>query len=239
MKKKVIAGILALTLAFSLTACGNDQKEDKKESAKTEQQDETEDEEDIEEEDVEEEVEEEKAMVEPGTIEGNVYTNASLGIQATIPEGYVLYTDEQIQEVLGAGKEMLENADYDVSALEESGTLYEVMAVSEDQTANIQIAIENTEVSTGMELEPEEYAQLLRTNILTTYQANGFSADASDVTEKNLGGLDWQWATVSFEGLTQEYYLTKIDGYIVAITVTYPGTTSEAIQQFLDSITAI
>ena len=238
MKKKVIASILALTLAFSLTACGSDQKEDKKESTKTEQQDETEDEEDVEE--VEEEVEEEKAMVEAGTIEGNIYTNASLGIQATIPEGYVLYSDEQIQETIGAGEEMLEATEYDVDALDESGTLYELMAETEDHSANIQIAIENTEVSVGMELDADQYAQILKANLETTYEANGYPVQSAEITQENKGGLDCQVITVSLSELTQQYYVIEIDGYMVGIAVTYAGTTTpESVQQFLDSITAI
>lgn len=248
MKKKVIACILTLTLAFSLAACGNEKKDDTKETSKTEQRDETDDEdvedediedEDIEDEELDEDVEDEQAMVEPGTIEGNVYTNASLGVQATIPEEFVLYTEEQIQEVLGVGAEMMEEANYNVDALEEGGTLYEVMAATADGTTNLQIVIENPEVSTGMKLSVEQYAKVLETNLTTAYKANGLEVESSGITEENKNGLDCQKVNVTFSGMTQEYYVTEVDGYMVSFTVTYAGTTPESIQQFLDSITAI
>lgn len=267
MKKKIIAGLLALTLAFSMTACGNT-NDDTKETSKTERQEDSAEEENDEEENDEEvnneeegaeeeqednaeeendeEVnneeesdEEEQVEVESGTLEGNVYTNTSLGIQATIPEGFVFYTDEQMQEVLGTGAEMLEEANYNVNELEDSGTLYELMAETEDSSANLQIIIENPEVSIGRKLDIEQYASVLETNLKTAYQANGFDVESSSVTAENKNGLDFYVVKVSFAGMTQEYHITEIDGYMVSFTVTFAGTSSEPIQQFLDSITGI
>ena len=245
MKKKVITCMLALTMVFALTACGNKNNNDNdtKETSKTEQQEEKDDEEvvdeDFDEEELDEDSEEETITVEQGTIEGNVYTNASLGIQATIPEGFVLYTDEQIQEVLGVGAEMMEEANYDVDAIEESGTLYEVMASTEDQSTNLQITIENTEVSAGMKVSVEQYAKILEKTVTTAYKANGIEVKTSDITEENKNGLDFQKLSATFEGATQEYYVTEIDGYMVLFSVTYIGTAPESVQQFFDSITAI
>lgn len=260
MKKKIIAGLLALTLAFSMTACGNT-NDDTKETSKTERQEDSAEEENDEEEketskleqqednaeeendeevnNEEESDEEEQVEVESGTLEGNVYTNTSLGIQATIPEGFVFYTDEQMQEVLGTGAEMLEEANYNVNELEDSGTLYELMAETEDSSANLQIIIENPEVSIGRKLDIEQYASVLETNLKTAYQANGFDVESSSVTAENKNGLDFYVVKVSFAGMTQEYHITEIDGYMVSFTVTFAGTSSEPIQQFLDSITGI
>lgn len=260
MKKKIIAGLLALTLAFSMTACGNT-NDDTKETSKTERQEDSAEEENDEEEketskleqqednaeeendeevnNEEESDEEEQVEVESGTLEGNVYTNTSLGIQATIPEGFVFYTDEQMQEVLGTGAEMLEEANYNVNELEDSGTLYELMAETEDASANLQIIIENPEVSIGRTLDIEQYASVLETNLKTAYQANGFDVESSSVTAENKNGLDFYVVKVSFAGMTQEYHITEIDGYMVSFTVTFAGTSSEPIQQFLDSITGI
>ena len=185
----LITCMLTLTMVFALTACGNENNNDNdtKETSKTEQQEEKDDEEvvdeDFDEEELDEDSEEETVTVEQGTVDGNVYTNESLGIQATIPEGFVLYTDEQIQEVLGVGTEMMEAADYDVDALEEGGTLYEVMASAADGS-NVQIVIENTEVSAGMKVSVEQYAKILEKNLKTTYEANGIEVEDSSITEE-------------------------------------------------------
>ena len=244
MKKKVITCILALTMVFALTACGNKNNNDKdtKETSKTERQEDKDDEEvvdeDFDEEELNEDSEEETVTVEQGTVDGNVYTNDSLGIQATIPEGFVLYTDEQMQEVLGVGTEMMEAANYDVDALEEGGTLYEVMASAADGS-NVQIVIENTEVSAGMKVSVEQYAKILEKNLKTTYEANGIEVEDSSITEENKNGLDCQRVYVTFAGVTQEYYITEIDGYMVSFAATYTETAPESIQPFFDSITAI
>lgn len=244
MKKKVITCMLALTMVFALTACGNENNNDNdtKETSKTERQEDKDDEEvvdeDFDEEELNEDSEEETVTVEQGTVDGNVYTNESLGIQATIPEGFVLYTDEQMQEVLGVGTEMMEAANYDVDALEEGGTLYEVMASAADGS-NVQIVIENTEVSAGMKVSVEQYAKILEKNLKTTYEANGIEVEDSSITEENKNGLDCQRVYVTFAGVTQEYYITEIDGYMVSFAATYTETEPESIQQFFDSITAI
>ena len=86
MKKRVIACMLALTMVFSVTACGNDNKKDTKETSKTEQEKDK-DEKDLESEDVDEaeDTEEDTVTAERGTFDGNVYTNESMGFQATFP----------------------------------------------------------------------------------------------------------------------------------------------------------
>ncbi len=254
MKKKVISCMLALTLALSMTACGSDDKNVEKgafEASKQQNDVDVEDlneddlnEDDIEEEDFDEEdieVDSEAVTAERGTFDGNVYTNESMGVQATIPEGFVLYTEEQIQQALGAGAEMMENAEYDSDSIQESlaGTIYDVIAATEDNSANIQIVIEETKRSIGMELDADSYAKLMESNLKTTYQSAGYTIEETDITEESLGGMDFTVVFVNVAGMMQKAYIRQVGNYVMTFTVTYTDASESAVQEFLNSITAI
>lgn len=256
MKKKVIACILALTLAFSMTACGSDDKNVEKGAFEAKQQEkdvddeelddedlneEDADEEDLEEEDIDEEDiedEEETVTAERGTVEGNVYTNESMGIQVTFPEGCVMYSDEEIAQVVGNGSDIMEDA-YDSDVVENSiaGTIYDVIAVTADQSANIQIVMEDTKATTGINLTAETYAQAMVNTLKTTYESAGITISEPTVSEETLGGVDFAVVSLSANGMTQEYYAHQVGSYMLLFTLTY--TDKAAVQEFLDSITAI
>lgn len=256
MKKKVIACILTLVLAFSVTACGSGDKDAEKGAFEAKQQekdlddeedlnDEDWDDEDLNDEDWDDEDFEEEELndsetvtAERGIMEGNVYTNESMGIQATFPEGCVMYSDEEIAQVVGSGSEIMEEV-YDSDSLENSiaGTIYDVIAVTADQSANIQIVIEDTQATMGMSLKAATYAQAMVNTLKTTYESAGITIGEPTVTEENLGGLDFEVVSLSVNGMTQEYYVHQVGNYMLLFTVTYTDRT--AVQEFLDSVTAI
>lgn len=237
MKKKVIACMLALTMAFAMTACGNKNNNDTKETSKTEQK-EDKDEEDIDEEDIDEDSEEETVTAERGTFDGNVYTNESMGIQVTFPEGCTMYSDEEIAQVVGNGSDIMEEA-YDSDTIENSlsGTIYDVIAVTADQSANIQIVMEDTEVTAGKELDADLYAKAMVNSLKTAYTSAGVNIGEPTITEETLGGLDFTVVSVSVNGMTQEYHTHKVGKYMLVFTMTY--TDGAAVQEFLNSVTAL
>lgn len=261
MKKKVIACILALTLAFSMTACGSDDKNVEKGAFEAKQQEKDVDDEDLDDEEFddedlddeefddedfddeefdEEEMEEdgETVIAERGTMEGNVYTNESMGFQVTFPEGCTMYSDEEIAQVVGNGSDIMEDA-YDSEAIENSlsGTIYDVIAVTEDQAANIQIVMEDTEATAGIKLTADTYAQAMANNLKTAYASAGITISDPIVTEETLGGMDFVVVSLSANGMTQEYYAHQVGNYMLVFTMTYTDRT--AVQEFLDSVTAI
>ena len=239
MKKRIVVCMLALTLAFSVTACGNEKKDDTKETSKTEQRDKKEDvaDKDVEEEDIDEESDEETAA-ERGTFEGNVYTNESMGFQATFPEGCTMYSDEEIQQVVGSGSEVMEDA-YSSEQVEHSlaGTIYDVIAVTADQTTNIQIVMEDTVNTAGMELTADEYTKAMTTSLKAAYGAAGVEMGEPEITEETLGGMEFSKVSISVNGMTQEYHAHQVGNYMLVFTMTY--TDGTAAQEFLDSVTAL
>lgn len=181
-----------------------------------------------------------KVTAERGTFDGNVYTNESMGFQATFPEGCTMYSDEEIQKVVGNGSDILKKA-YDSDAVENgiSGTIYDVIATTADKTANIQIVMENTEVTAGKELTAQQYAQLLKKNLATTYESSGIEINEPEITDVTLDGMKFKKVSLEFaiDQTRQEYYVHNVGNYMLGFIITYTDPT--AVQEFLNSVTAL
>lgn len=220
MKKKIILGILALTLAFSVTACGDDKKSGAKEASGKEEQ--------------------KEIVAERGTFEGNVYTNKSMGIQVTFPEDCTMYSDEQIEQLVGAGAEVMEEA-YDSDSVEKglSGTIYDVVAVTADQAANIQVVMEDTKSTAGKVLSSKEYAEVMVKNLETTYSSAGIETGEPERSEETYGGVEFSTVYLPVNGMIQKYAVCQVENYVLVFTFTYADSAEDTIQQFLDSVKAI
>lgn len=209
MKKRIMTCMLALAVVFSMTACGEEKKEE--------------------------------VTAERGTIEDNVYTNESMGVKLTLPEGCTLFSDEEIKQVIGNGADIMEEAGTDSEAVENSlsGTIYDVIAVTADQTANIQIIMEDTENTAGRALTAKEYSEVMINSLKTAYAGAGVEMGEAEITEETLGGMEFSKVSVSVNGMKQEYHTHQVGKYVLVFTVTYTETAAEAVQQFLDSVTAL
>ena len=128
MKKKRWICFVAAAVAAAMTACGSGEKAAdvketpqteaaKKEAAKPETteaetaREETTKEETTEEETAkaQEETEGKSSGFQTGTWDGLTFTNPWLGISITMPEGSYVFTEEDMEAVLGAGKEVMIN----------------------------------------------------------------------------------------------------------------------------------
>lgn len=228
MKKKIVAGMLALTMALAVTACGDSKDADKKDPVKTEKEEKTDRDSD------------KKVTAKRGTFEGNVYTNKSMGVQVTFPEGCTMYSDEEIKQVVGAGTDVMEEA-YDSEIVENSlaGTIYDVIAVTGDQSTNIQIVMEDTVNTAGMTLSADIYAKAVANNMKKAYEAAGVSVSDAEITDETLGGLDFAKVSIAVNGMTQEYYAHQVENYMFVFTITYTDASADVVQQFLDSVKAL
>lgn len=249
MKKKVIAGMLILALAFSITACGKDNKDAEKGAFKAQQQDKEDDkeaddedstDEDLQDENLDDEDmdEEQETTAERGTFEGNVYTNNSMGIQVTFPENCTVLSDEEMKQAEESSSDIMEE-NYDSEAVEKSmsGTIFDVMATIDGSTS-IQIMLEDTKITTGMRLTADLYAQALVSNLKLGYESAGMDIGEPAVTEETLGGVDFSVVTLSANGMTQEYYIHQVDNNIMGIILTYTDD-GAIVEEFLNSITAL
>ena len=74
-------------------------------------------------------------------------------------------------------------------------------------------------------------------NLKTAYASAGITISDPTVTEETLGGMDFVVISLSANGMTQEYYAHQVGNYMLVFTMTYTDRT--AVQEFLDSVTAI
>lgn len=239
MKRKVLFMALAMTVV--LTACGgNADKEasnstgaDVTEDAGTEDTDAAEDAgtenadaagEDLTAEDAEAEGSEDAAAAtgkyEKGTVTETGWESEFFGLRYTLPEGMVMSTEEELNEMMGLGQEVLSE---DFSELQlkyaELTSVYEMMSVADDQTTNVVVTVEKLMAK----MDVSSYIDALEQG-LAKVSTISYTLVSDDETVK-IGNSDF--VKVSYQAETsgvsmyQDYYVTIVDDRAMALTLTY------------------
>ena len=162
-----------------------------------------------------------KVELSRGTIEGDVYTNESLGFEFTKPASWVYATDEEIADSLNVAVDSLLGDNFK-EALENNPAVYDMMVVDINTRTNINVVYENLRKSFATNITEEQYVDALKRQLSGV---SGMTVSFSDELEKvTLGEGDFTKCvcntTLSGINMTQVYYLCKIDGYMVSVIVT-------------------
>lgn len=206
--KKLMTLLLAVSMVFTLTACGGS-----------------------------------KVTFEPGTIEGNTYTNTSIGIKATVPEGFTLADDATIEALQAASQSIAENVTTEEKAEAAVAAMsYEMVAMADDGSS-CQILAEDMTRTTGKVLSASAYVKAAAEQVETQYAAMGITATASTDGKVSVAGKDFEVITVSFEASgitgTQKYYAYKAGNYMFSIiTSGMSEESTAALEQFISGIEA-
>lgn len=96
-----------------------------------------------------------------GTVEGEVYTNTTAGLKFTKPAAWVYSTDEELAALMDAGAEVVGIEDLE-EALEDTGTVYDMMATDPTTGTNVNILYENLAKSFASKMTEEQYVEVLR-----------------------------------------------------------------------------
>ena len=175
------------------------------------------------------EQQETKKELSRGTWDGDVYTSEFAGLKFTLPEGWTRSTDEEIAEVMQLGEEVLADEGKYNSELAKLTTVYDMMAKSADQTANIQVMMEKTTY------DVDAYAATLKKGL---EEVQSIPYEVGEPTETTICGNTYKavTATVEMSGvkMEQSYYIRVEGDYMVAIIVTSAGdmTVSEIMSNF-------
>ncbi len=200
MKKRILAVVLTLGMALSLTACGG-------------------------------------KKFEAGTIEGNVYTNKSIGITATAPESLTYATAE---EMAAFKEQALASVDMASDEMDDA-IIYEAVLMTE-LGSSVQIAAENMKITIGNNVSSKLYLESLRDTTKSTYEMYGYAVEMSDVTTKELGGVKFDYIDIELSamGITvmQECYAYRLGDYMYYIIITDMGDDTESINAFMSSFAA-
>lgn len=195
--KKWLALLLAAMMALALVACGdtpaNNDNDNKDNDTKTEE-------------------------FARGSWDGNVYTNDSLNLTVTVPDGWKIATDEELAAIMGITIDSLTEQGVSEEFLKAQNT-YEMMAQDPTNGSNVIVMAENLTVSVGgTSYDEEAYSNVI---INTLPEESGYEfADPKTVT---IGGRDFYLlqCTAGEGTLGQDFLFTRIGNHMVSVILSY------------------
>ena len=233
MYKKITTFALTLLLAFSFAGCS---RTSTKEVAKTVPKA------------VTKEVAKDKQLT-LGKNEGNVYTNDFFKMDITIPDKWIVATDEEKTEVLKQGKEVVSKDDktkakqMDLSTLR---TVYLLMTsqkglkVQSTPNPNFIVIAEKLSFFQGVN-DGSKYLGEVKKQLKTLASTMPYKFDKEIYTEK-VGGKDFSVLEATIDTgtikMTQKYYACVLNGYALSFISTYTDDVSaKSLDALVKSVT--
>lgn len=183
------------------------------------------------------------AKFERGTIEGNVYTNTSVGVKATVPEELTVADEATVKEFEEAAIASLDAQNVSEEKKEDiaNAMIYDAVLTTEAGTS-IQIAAEDMKQTMGVKVKADAYLESLKETTQSTYETYGCTVEFSDVDTVALGGQDFSHIVISIDfagtAMEQECYCRAVGNYMYYMIVTNMGDCDDAITAFFDSFEA-
>lgn len=195
--KKWLALLLAAMMALALVACGdtpaNNDNDNKDNDTKTEE-------------------------FARGSWDGNVYTNDSLNLTVTVPDGWKIATDEELAAIMGITIDSLTEQGVSEEFLKAQNT-YEMMAQDPNYGTNVIVMAENLAVSVGgTSYDEKAYSDV----IINTLPAE-YGYEFSEPETVTVGDRQYYLVQgVAKEGaLGQDFLFTRIGNHMVSVILSY------------------
>ena len=183
--KKVIVAILMATMICSLTACGGNNKTgdaSSNASVSAEQADAS----------VSAEKEaKDEPQYEAGVWTDNVYTNTSLGMTFTLPEGWQIGTEEEMNAVQDKGQEVTGG-----TGSADASEAYDLYIYNATTGSNIAMMAED--MSMFGDITAQEYVESLSEQ-LSSYADQGITYTMNAIGTKTIGNTEF----VSLDGIAE------------------------------------
>lgn len=158
-----------------------------------------------------------------GVWEGTVYANEYLNLRFALPEGFIASSDEEMAAMMQIGFEELDNYSEFQKKLAEIRTIYDMMAASPTNGSTVIVMLENLRMFPGGDsLSAQDYAAVLAEG-LAAAEVQGMTYAMGEGYESEMAGETWFVMPASIgDGLMrQDYYLRRVDDYMLAICLTY------------------
>ncbi len=168
-------------------------------------------------------VQEDEAEFDTGYVIGGTYSNEFLGINLTLDDNWVFFSDEQIAELNGATADLIGDEDIK-EMLETSGVIYDLYATTLDTECTISIAIENLGLLYGAVLSEEAYVDAAIGNLGLALESAGMLNVVCEKSSVEFCGKEHAAIDVSAVNLYGiELYETivcyKVGSYMACVTV--------------------
>lgn len=259
VSKKITTAIIAATMLMS-TACGSSEiqeatdtvvsetsveatteatveAEDSAEEASTEEADaatESSSEDAADAASTEEETETEARNYERGTVDGNKYTNDSLGIVVEVPSTWYFLTDDELSEITGYQMDTIDN-DTLTSLLEEATDLMDMYVVSDNGMDNLNLSVQKKTLLTKA-LDAQGYVDAALATTKVTLEAAGF--EDVEIEESTVATANGELPCLNLKSMYSGYEVYQVvavydtGDYFVTFTSTVyaEDTAAEALQ---------
>jgi len=227
--KKILLLTLTLLLAFSLlTACTTKQSagsssESQSASASSESQATSSS--------SESQPAKSSSEYEKGTFTDNSFESEYLDLRFTLPDGFVMATEEDIATMMGLGAEMM---DLDSKLVEYANltTVYEMMATEVASGTNVIVLAEKLSMSN---MTVEQYFTALESQ-LKAVESIQYEID-NEITTVEIAGNSYKQLTASTvaygKPMVQKYMLRKIDDRMIGFIVTDVSESEEVLNTLM------
>lgn len=169
------------------------------------------------------------------------YENSVLDITFTVPDGWQLLTQEDLQAQTEAQLEQLDETDRAITEAALQYTLNEFAALSADQAVVVQLVHEDLKGTAYMQkdqIDEQTYLELLEDKLAATMPQLTFEADEVDTVQ--VAGHEWHHLAMTFEdGSVREYFADKTGDFMSTLILQYSQAGQQLAQQLLDGMQAL
>lgn len=172
----------------------------------------------------------------------NQYENSWINMRFEVPTDWTIATQEEINEVLGAGAEALNiegTSEEQLKAMAKLKAVYPFLVSNPSNTINVQLVFENMAMSLGgTKYTASEYMNQLSDMLL---QQEVFQYELLNEDTIELAGKQFEMIRLSAYGgeMYQEYYAHKVGKYMTSIIVSYASDREDEKNDFINKISAI
>ena len=173
-----------------------------------------------------------------GTVTDTGWESEYLGMRYIMPEGMLMATEEELNQVMGLGAEILSG---DINELQmeyaRMRTVYEMMSTDATGATNVVLTVEKLLFSN---MDAEQYVQSLEQG-LKKMSAISYTVLSDDETVE-IAGMDYIKVSVQAQSgdvaVNQDYYVRVADGRAVSFVITSQEETAQQAEAVLNAFTA-
>lgn len=177
-----------------------------------------------------------------GTLENGMFTNEVFHISFPVSDDMLVFTDEQIMQIIGMGTEVMEEAGihYSAEQMEQAmqGTIYDTVIMMPDGASNVMVLYENLDVTAqGMRFTEKQYLQIVIARISKMLGEESIVHEQETIT---IGGKDYTKVEVETgQGYSQTYYIRNQENYMVGFLYTCVDGAEAAREEFFNSFVEV
>lgn len=172
----------------------------------------------------------------------NQYENSWINMRFEVPTDWTIATQEEINELVGAGAETLNvegTSEEQLKAMAKLKAAYPFLVSNPSNTINVQLVFENLAMTIGgTKYTVSEYMNQLSDMLL---QQEAFQYELLNQDTVELAGKQFEMIRLSAYGgaMHQEYYAHKMGKYMASIIISYASDAEDEKNDFINKISAI